>query len=185
MKSFKAYLILFAACIMICSSKESIGQQIRFDGTTLSTLMLIPDSLKTPEQKELRIKLHRVYHTNIKFRGDSIAFLLDKAGFLSEGLTEAAYLEFMEYVRQFNNAVRESKPHIQQKLLSTEATFHAAYLNFFGYEYSDDTPILVYTNCAKPGELPVLCHMGNDIMLFAPSLNIESVSADTLKVVPK
>jgi hypothetical protein len=179
---------------MICSSKEGFGQQKRIDElNTAGTLAFIPDSLKTPEQKELELKLLKVYHTNIKFRGDSIAFLLDKDGFLSEGLPEAAYLEYMEILKQFNNAVRNAKhPEIQQRLLSTKATDNAVHLKFFGYEYSGDIPLLEYESIqyTGPGGTPSIVNIKNAIHLiptFPPGYFVFPPGApvDSVKFVPK
>ena len=176
---------------MICSSKEGIGQQRRFDGSVYK-YTFIPDSLKTPEQKELELKWLRVYHTHIQFRGDSIAFLLDKEGFLSEGLPEKAYLETVEVLRQYNEAFRNAKPHIRKILLSTQATDNAVMLKFFGYEYSGEVPLLEYEGIQYigPGGTPIIVNMKNSIDLvpsFPPGYIVAppGVSVDTIKAVPK
>jgi len=187
---------------MICISKEVIGQQKRFDGPiSMYKLTFIPDSLKTPELKKLELKLSRVYHTNIQFRGDSMAFLLDKAGFVSEGFPEEAYLEIMEVLRQYNEAFRNAHPEIRKRLLSTEATFHAVYLKFLGYEYSGDIPLLEYEGIkyTESGGPPSIVNIKNAIPLlptFPPGYFVfregtvvvdveKGASVDTLKVVPK
>ena len=157
MKTYRTYLILLVVGIMICSSKEVIGQQGRFEGLTLSILNNTHDSKKTPEQKELHLKLLRVIYTNIEIRGDSVAFLLDKAGFLAEGLPESAYVEYMQYLERENKFLRKlisySPASIKSKLSCT-ATEIAAYRKYFGYEYSTDIPLFEYINNARPGDIP-------------------------------
>ena len=182
--------MLLFVFIMICTGKEGFGQQKRIDElNTAGTLIFIPDSLKTPEQKELELKLLRVYHTNIIFRGDSIAFLLDKADFLAEGLSEAAYIEYMEILRQYNNVFRKAKPEIRQRMLSTLATDNAVYLDFFGYEYSGNIPLLDYEGISYtgPGGSPSIVNMKNgiriipifpkDYYVFPPGARIDSVKS--------
>ena len=185
MKTCRTYLILLVVCIMIFSSKEGFGQQMRFEGVTLNELGYIPDSLKTSEQKELELKLLRVYHTNIKFRGDSVAFLLDKDSFLSEGLAESAYLEYVDYLETFNRVVRNAQPELRQRLLSTFATRHAAYLKYFGYEYSGYIPLLEHIDYAEPGELPKIGGIKNRAVVPALKAPIGAALVDTVKVVPK
>ena len=184
MKTCRTCIRLLVVCIMICSSKEGFGQQKRFEAVTRNELDFIPDSLKTPEQKELYLKLLKVYHTNLKFRGDSVAFLLDKDSFLSEGLAEAAYLEFVEYLETFNWCVRNSRPELRQRLLSTLATRHSAYLKYFGYEYSGDVPLLEYINYAEPDELPDVRGIKNPAVV--PALKLPAfIAVDTVEIVPK
>ena len=158
MKTCKTYLILLVVVMMICSSKEVIGQQGRFEGLTLRILDATPDSKKTPEQKELHLKLLRVIYTNIEIRGDSVAFLLDKTGFLAEGLPESAYVEYMQYYLErknkfLRNLIGRSPASIQSNL-SEIATTIAAYRKYFGYEYSTDIPLFKYINTARTGEIP-------------------------------
>ena len=182
MKTCRSYLMLLIGCIMICNNKEGIGQQRRFEEITLTELTLIPDSLRTPEQKELFLKIHRVLCINTEFRGDSVVFLLDKDGFLSEGLPEAVYLEHVEYLEVFNSVVRNAQPQIRQRLLSTEATFHAARLKFFGFEYSGDIPLLEHTNYAKPGEFPKIGGLKNAAVV--PYLKVPAgAKVDTVRFV--
>jgi len=189
-------------CILLCSCKEGFGQQKRFDGpVSMYKLAFIPDSLKTPKLKELELKLIRVYNSNIKFRGDSIAFLLDKDAFLSEGFPEEAYLEIMEVLRQFNDLCRNTEPQIRQAFLSTYATNNAVYLKFFGLEYSGDIPLLEYEGIryTGPGGSPSIVNMKSDVLfvpIFPPGYFVvpegtvvvdveKGASVDTLKVVPK
>jgi len=150
MKTFKIYLIiiLLISCIMTCWGQE-IEMQIDYGGPTLFTLGVIPDSLKTTEQKELYLKLLRVIHANLQFKGDSVFFLLDKARFLSEGLPESAYLHYMDYL-EFANS--------DTSLLSHDATINAAYRKHFGFEeYSGDTPLLEFVMEYNPdSEIPVI-----------------------------
>ena len=193
MKTHSTCLILLVICITICSNKEGFGQQKPIDELkTAHTLAFIPDSLKTPEQKELVLKLLRVYHTNIVFRGDSIAFLLDKDGYLSEGLSEEAYLEEMEVLKQKNDVFRNAPPQIRRKMLSTQATFNAVYLKFFGYEYTGDIPLLEYEDIRYTGTggTPVIVNMKNSILLiptFPSGYTVfpPGTKVDTVKVVPK
>ena len=201
MKNCRKYLILLVVCIMICSSKEGFGQQNRFDKPVSAwKLMFVPDSLKSPEQIEYELLSRRVYHTNIVFRGDSIAFLLDKDAYLAEGLTEESYLDEMEVLRQFNEACRDAKPQIRQRLLSTRATHNAVYLKFLGLEYSGEVPLLEYLRIkyTGPGGEPSIVNLKNAEYLI-PSFpedyivipkdywNVVSSgeSVDSVKVVPK
>ena len=189
------------AQVKIEDGKEGFGQQKRFDEPTSAwKLMFVPDSLKTPEQIKYDSKSRRVYHTNIKFRGDSITFLLDKDAYLAEGLTEESYLDEMEVLSQFNELCRKSKPEIRQRLLSTEATHNAVYLKFLGLEYSGDVQLLEYERIkfTGPGGSPSIVNMKNSIS-FIPSFpacffvipkdywNVISPSAtiDSVKVISK
>ena len=186
----KLRVSILVAGIMICSNKEGFGQQKRIDElNTEGTLIFIPDSLKTSEQKELELKLIRVYHTNIQFRGDTIAFLMDKAGFLSEGLPEEAYLEYMELLRIRNNVIRNAKSsEIRQRMLSTLATINAVHLKFFGYEYSGDVPLLEYKDIqyTGPGGTPCIVNLKNaihiitaypkDFTVFPPDIPVDNVN---------
>ena len=171
--------------LFVSGSKEGIGQQRRFEGLSIDEVAFMDDSLRTPEQKEFYLTYLRVVHTNRVFRGDSIAFLLDKDGFLSEGLPESAYLVCIEDLKQFNALVRNAQPHRRQRILSTKATFHAAYLKFFGYEYSGDVPLLEYTNDAKPGELPNLKIKNGIYAVTRKTPWPGSPVVDSVKVIPK
>ena len=157
MKTCRIYLIWLVGCIMICSNKEVIGQQGRFEGLTLRVLDNTHDSKKTPEQKELHLKLLRVIYTNIEIRGDSVAFLLDKAGFLAEGLPESAYKSYMLELKAKNKFLRNLAGHSPEGIkhnLSCTATEIAAYRKYFGYEYSSDIPLLEHIRIRSLGEIP-------------------------------
>jgi len=189
MKTCKIHLILIVVCANFFSSKEGLGQQGRYDGvTTLAKLACIPDSLKTPEQVELVLKLRRVYHTNIKFRGDSIAFLMDKDAFLSEGLSEEAYWEFMYVLRKKNELILETEPKERQILLSTQATDHAVYLKFLGYEYLEDIPLIEFSRISFSGlgGSPLIVNpKGIDILVVFPVGYFDGLKDVDTKVVPK
>ena len=151
----KTCKLLLICCILLGCSKEEIELLRRYEGLTLGILASIPDSLKTADQNELHLNLLRVFHTNIEFFGDSLNFLLDRYSFLSEGLPESAYWDYLEYLNSINIQLRNaSSIESRQITLSRIATINAAYRKYFGYEYSGDVPIHMYRNISKQGEVP-------------------------------
>jgi len=82
------------------------------------------------EQKEILLKLCRLTYTNIEIRDDSVVFLLDKDGFLSEGLPESAYLEYKLYESQVNYLFQRDSQ--SRKMIFSELSkIITVYRNYF------------------------------------------------------
>ena len=145
MKTLVTSLILLVSCVMICLAQEEIEKQSDFEGLTVFRLHDIPDSLKTPEQKELMVKLLRIIHTNIEFRGDSMAFLLDVDRFLNEGLPLSAYLEYKNFVDTVNTWIHQSISG-REVLLSHFASVNAEYREHFANNPSGYITLLEFLN---------------------------------------
>jgi hypothetical protein len=136
---------------------------------------------------DLYVNLHRVFHLNTEFRGDSLVFLLDKDGFLSEGLPESAYVAYMEHLEDINYSLRktQSEPQERQLILSTQATDIAIHRKFFGYEYSGDIPLLKYKEYTKPGDRLPRVIIEDDMIITLVRPEHLSVVPDSVIVVPK
>jgi len=133
----------------------------------------------TNEQKELMLKLCRLTYTNIEIRDDSVVFLLDKDGFLSEGLPESAYLEYKLYESQVNYLFQRDAQS-RKMILSDLATIITVYRNYFGYEYKSDIPILKFINEASQGQLPRIGLLSDDPVIYVVA---DDISADSLETI--
>lgn len=63
---------------------------------------LIPDSLRTPEQKELILLLQNVLVEYMVIENNHFVFKMDKKEFINEGIPEPYYLIIMNDVKQNN-----------------------------------------------------------------------------------
>jgi len=114
MKTCQAILVIFVVSIMLCCSNSKIDMQ-NFLECPISELAK-PDSLLTKEQLEVKWKLVKVIFTNFEVREDTAIYLLGKSEFLSEGLPESYYHEWMKNLDEINN-FRRKHPKMYQETL--------------------------------------------------------------------
>ena len=183
MKTLLTSLLLLPCFVTICWAQKEIKPQNDFEGLTVFRLHDIPDSLKTTEQKELMVKLLRIIHTNIEFRGDSMAFLLDVDSFLNEGLPLSAYLEYKDFVIEINTLSRQFISACGGQLLLSEfALINEEYRTHFANNPFGYIPLLEFRTFMHPtkefttgprARIEILSH--DDVIFSADSLSTPQV----------
>ena len=88
---------------------------------------LIPDSLRTPEQRQLLDKLARVMLEHLEVKDNHLVFGLSKKEFLQEGIPEPYYYLLMEDLENNNRFIDEHP----EECANYDIIFHESFKDLY------------------------------------------------------
>lgn len=99
-------LIFLCSCRGNCGKKQLVNTQQQSEKFELlkdfEYVHLIPDSLRTPEQKQLILLLYSVLVDSMVIENNHFVFKLNKTEFLKKGIPEPYYSLIMNDIKQNN-----------------------------------------------------------------------------------